>query len=75
MVLSFSNIKHQWSKQNYWLPTRKQGEKKGSVSAMLGSKGGVKRVAVIGLGKKDDSSLTPASLEAIGTQVHTARPW
>ncbi|CAM9241779.1 unnamed protein product, partial [Ectocarpus fasciculatus] len=48
-----------------------KGEKKGSVSAMLGSKrgSGVKRVAVLGLGKKDDSSLTPASLEAIGTQL------
>ncbi|CAM9562700.1 unnamed protein product, partial [Ectocarpus sp. 13 AM-2016] len=46
-----------------------KGEKKGSISAMLGSKSGVKRVAVIGLGKKDDSSLIPSSLEAIGTQL------
>ncbi len=40
---------------------------------MLGSKGGVKRVAVLGLGKKDTekegASLTPAALEAVGAQV------
>lgn len=50
-----------------------QGEKKGSVSAMLGSKSGVKRVAVMGLGKKDKEGkeLTTAALEAIGAQVGT----
>lgn len=49
---------------------KKQGEKKGSVSAMLGSKGGVKRVAVVGLGKKEeDAAITPSALEAIGSQV------
>ena len=37
---------------------------------MLGSKSGVKRIAVVGLGKKDkDKELTPSALEAIGTQV------
>lgn len=36
---------------------------------MLGSKGGVKRVAVVGLGKKEDAALTPSALEAIGSQV------
>lgn len=40
---------------------------------MLGSKGSVKRVAVLGLGKKDKdkegASLTPAALEAVGAQV------
>ncbi|CAM9663960.1 unnamed protein product [Pylaiella littoralis] len=46
-----------------------KGEKKGSVSAMLGSKGGVKRVAVVGLGKKEDAALTPSALEAIGSQL------
>lgn len=48
-----------------------QGEKKGSVSAMLGSKGGVKRIAVVGLGKKDkkEKEISTAALEAIGAQV------
>lgn len=40
------------------------------MSAILGSKGGVKRIAVIGLGKKENE-LTPAALEAIGAQVGT----
>lgn len=39
------------------------------MSAMLGSKGGVKRIAVVGLGKKDGDVLTSAALEAIGAQV------
>ena len=40
------------------------------MSAMLGSKSGVRRVAVVGLGKKDkEKELTSAALEAIGTQV------
>eukprot|EP00903_Cladosiphon_okamuranus_P013572 g12642.t1 len=48
-----------------------KGEKKGSLSAMLGSKSRVKRIAVVGLGKKDkeDKELTPSALEAIGTQL------
>lgn len=43
------------------------------MSAMLGSKSGVKRVAVMGLGKKDKEGkeLTTAALEAIGAQVGT----
>ena len=51
--------------------TTHQGEKKGSISAMLGSKGGVKRVAVLGLGKQDKEGapLTAATLEAVGAQV------
>lgn len=42
---------------------------------MLGSKSGVKRVAVVGLGKKDkdDKELTTAALQAIGAQVSTLR--
>lgn len=46
-----------------------QGAKKGSVSAMLGSKGPVKHIAVLGLGKQEDSALTPAALEAVGAQA------
>ena len=45
------------------------------MSAMLGSKSGVRRVAVVGLGKKDkekEKELTSAALEAIGTQVGVA---
>lgn len=40
---------------------------------MLGSKGGVKQIAVLGLGKKDkmEKELTPPALEAIGAQVGT----
>lgn len=42
---------------------------------MLGSKKGVKRIAVVGLGKKDkdDKELTPAALEAVGAQVGARR--
>ena len=45
------------------------------MSAMLGSKSGVRRVAVVGLGKKDkdDKELTTAALQAIGAQVSTLR--
>eukprot|EP00752_Nemacystus_decipiens_P009097 g8122.t1 len=51
-----------------------KGEKKGSISAMLASKSGVKRLAVVGLGKKEkkeekEEELTCESLEAIGTQL------
>ncbi|CAM9937203.1 unnamed protein product [Scytosiphon promiscuus] len=46
-----------------------KGEKKGSVSAVLGSKAGVKRVAVLGLGKEEDASLKASALEAIGSQL------
>lgn len=36
---------------------------------MLGSKGPVKTLAVVGLGKEGDAALSPSALEAIGVQV------
>lgn len=32
----------------------------------------MKRIAVIGLGKPDESSLTAVTMEAVGAQVNTA---
>lgn len=46
-----------------------QGEKKSSTMAMLGSKGPVKRIGVLGLGKQEESALTPVALEALGIEV------
>lgn len=37
--------------------------------AVLGSNGPVKRVAVLGLGKQEESALTPAAFEALGVEV------
>lgn len=37
--------------------------------AILGSKGPVKRIGVLGLGKQEESALTPAALEALGIEV------
>lgn len=44
------------------------------MSAMLGSKGPVKRVAVLGLGKQEDSALSPAALDALGVEVRGTPP-
>ncbi|CAM9502920.1 unnamed protein product [Ascophyllum nodosum] len=46
-----------------------KGEKKSSITVMLGSKGPVKRMTVIGLGKQEESALTPAAFEALGVQL------
>lgn len=36
---------------------------------MLGSDKSAKRVSILGLGKKDESALTPSAFEAVGLQV------